>query len=117
MLGISERRAGGALGQVRSTQRRVPKSLPDEVALSDAVVRLALQYGRYGYRQIAALLRVEGWRVNAKRVERLWWRKGPKVPRRQPRLARLWLNNSSFIRLRPCFPGHVWAQDFVQDRT
>lgn len=117
VLGVSERRACRTLGQARSTQRRVPKPRPDEAVLSDAVVRLARQYGRYGYRRITALLRVEGWRVNAKRVERIWRREGLKVPRRQPKRARLWLNDGSCVRLRPCWPGHVWAYDFVQDRT
>ncbi len=91
--------------------------LIDEAALTDAVVSLAAEYGRYGYRRIMALLRADGWRVNAKRVERIWRREGLKVPRRQPKRGRLWLNDGSCIRLRPCWPGHVWAYDFVQDRT
>jgi transposase InsO family protein len=89
----------------------------DEAALTGAVVRLAGEYGRYGYRRITALLRAEGWRVNAKRVERLWRREGLKVPQRQPKRGRLWLTDGSCLRLRPCWPGHVWAYDFVQDRT
>jgi len=48
----------------------------DEAALTEAVVSLAAEYGRYGYRRITALLRVEGCRVNAKRVERIWRREG-----------------------------------------
>ena len=79
--------------------------------------RLASTYGRYGYRRITALLRVEGWQVNAKRVARIWRCEGLKVPRRQPKRGRLWLTDGSCIRLRPCWPGHVWAYDFVQDRT
>ncbi len=89
----------------------------DEAALTKAVVSLAAEYGRYGYRRITALLRAAGWRVNAKRVERIWRREGLKVPRRQPKRGRLWLNDGSCVRLRPCWPGHVWAYDFVQDRT
>jgi transposase InsO family protein len=116
-LGVSERRACRTLGQARSTQRRVPQPRADEAPLTEAVVRLAGEYGRYGYRRITALLRAEGWRVNAKRVERLWRCEGLKVPRRQPKRGRLWLNDGSCIRLRPCWPGHVWAYDFVQDRT
>ena len=73
--------------------------------------------GRYGYRRITALLRAEGWRVNAKRVERIWRCEGLMVPRRQPQRGRLWLNDGSCVRLRPCWPGHVWAYDFVRDRT
>jgi transposase InsO family protein len=90
---------------------------PDEDALTAAIVELASRYGRYGYRRITALLRVAGWRVNAKRVERIWRREGLKVPRRQPKRGRLWLNDGSCVRPRPERPNHVWAYDFVQDRT
>lgn len=117
VLGVSERRACRTLGQSRSTQRKVRVVPADAAALTEAVVLLAAEYGRYGYRRITALLRADGWRVNAKRVERIWRREGLKVPRRQPKRGRLWLNDGSCIRLRPCWPGHVWAYDFVQDRT
>ena len=116
-LGVSERRACRTLGQARSTQRRLPKVGTDEAALREAVVRLASTYGRYGYRRITALLRAEGSQVNAKRVARIWRCEGLKVPRRQPKRGRLWLTDGSCIRLRPCWPGHVWAYDFVQDYT
>ena len=82
-----------------------------------AIIRLASQYGRYGYRRITALLRAEGWHVNHKRVERIWRREGLKVPAKQPKRGRLWLNDGSCIRLRPSWPNHVWAYDFVQART
>jgi transposase InsO family protein len=78
---------------------------------------LAGQYGRYGYRRITAMLLVEGWVVNHKRVERIWRREGLKVPRKQPKRRRLWLNDGSCIRLRAAWPNHVWAYDFVQART
>ena len=89
----------------------------DEAALSAAIVKLAGEYGRYGYRRITELLRAEGWRVNAKRVQRIWRREGLKVPSRQPKRGRLWLNDGSCMRLRPQHPHHVWAYDFVADRT
>jgi len=76
-----------------------------------------LQYGRYGYRRITALLREAGWRVNRKRVERIWRREGLKVPHKQPKKSRLWLNDGSCVRLRPEYPNHVWSYDFVEDRT
>ncbi len=85
--------------------------------MTTAIIRLAGQYGRYGYRRITALLRTEGWRVNHKRVERIWRRVGLKVPQKQPKRGRLWLNDGSCIRLRPCWRNHVWAYDFVQART
>ena len=78
---------------------------------------MAGAYGRYGYRRITALLRAEGWRVNPKRVARIWRREGLKVPQKQPRRARLWLNDGSCIRLRPEHRNHVWSYDFVHDRT
>jgi putative transposase len=80
-------------------------------------VELASQYGRYGYRRTTALLQAESWKVNHKRVERLWRREGLKVPAKQPRRRRLWLNDGSCLRLRPMGRDHVWAHDFVQDRT
>ena len=116
-LGISERRACAVAGQHRSTQRKRPRGRDDEEALTAAIIRLASQYGRYGYRRITALLRTEGWHVNAKRVQRIWRREGLKVPQKQPKRGRLWLNDGSCSRLRPCWPNHVWSYDFVMDRT
>ena len=71
---VSERFACKVLGQHRSTQRKKPKGRADEEALTADIIRLASQYGRYGYRRITAMLRSEGWTVNAKRVERIWRR-------------------------------------------
>ncbi len=116
-LGLSERRVCRVLGQHRSTQRKIPTSSDDEAALAADIIALALQYGRYGYRRITALLREAGWRVNKKRVERIWRQEGLKVPQKQPKRGRLWLNDGSCIRLRPEHPNHVWSYDFVEDRT
>ena len=81
--------------------------------LSDAIVELASRFGRYGYRRIAALLGMEGWDVNRKRVEPLWRQAGLKVPGKQPKRGRLWLNDGSCMRLRPAWRNHVWAYDFM----
>ena len=81
------------------------------------MIELARQYGRYGYRRIAALLRDAGWQVNDKRVERLWRREGLRVPAKQPKKGRLWLNDGSCVRLRPEYRNHVWSYDFVHGRT
>jgi putative transposase len=116
-LGLSERRVCRALGQHRSTQRKIPTGPDDEAALTADIIALALQYGRYGYRRVTALLREAGWKVNRKRVERIWRREGLKVPQKQPKKGRLWLNDGSCIRLRPEYPNHVWSYDFVEDRT
>ncbi|SDL90559.1 Transposase InsO and inactivated derivatives [Paracoccus chinensis] len=116
-LQVSERLACRVLGQHRSTQRKVPRGRADEDALTADIVALASQYGRYGYRRITALLRNAGWTVNMKRVERIWRREGLKVPQKQPKKGRLWLNDGSCIRLRPERPNHVWSYDFVESRT
>jgi len=117
-LHVSERRACAALGQHRSTQRKTPQGRDDEERLTADIVELAKQYGRYGYRKIAELLRATaGWVVNDKRVERIWRREGLKVPAKQPKRGRLWLANGSCVRLRPEHRNHVWSYDFVEDRT
>jgi len=114
---VSERFACKVLGQHRSTQRKKPHCRADEDALTADIIRLASRYGRYGYRRITAMLRSEGWTVNAKRVERIWRREGLKVPQKQPKRGRLWLKDGSCIRLRPEHPNHVWSYDFVEGRT
>jgi transposase InsO family protein len=116
-FGVSERFACRVLGQHRSTQRKIARTPDDEAALSADIIALAAQYGRYGYRRITALLRAAGWVVNVKRVERIWRREGLKVPQKQPKRKRLWLNAGSCIRLRAEHPNHVWSYDFVEDRT
>ncbi|MEM8971880.1 MAG: IS3 family transposase [Pseudomonadota bacterium] len=116
-LGVSERRACLVLGQHRSTQRRVPRGRSDEEHLTEDIIELAREYGRYGYRIVTGLLRNSGWHVNHKRIERIWKREGLKVPPKQKKRGRLWLNDGSCIRLRPERPNHVWSYDFMQDRT
>ena len=95
----------------------MPRAADDEAALTGAIIDWARQHGRYGYRRITALLRSEGWRCNHKRVERIWRREGLKVPPRQPKRGRLWPDDGSCVRLRPERANHVWAYDFVEDRT
>ena len=114
---MSERRACRTLGQHRSTQRKAPRGRADEQRLTDDIIELADQYGRYGYRMVAGLLNNAGWCVNYKRVERIWRREGLKVPEKQKKKGRLWLNDGSCVRLRPERPNQVWSYDFVQDRT
>ncbi len=114
---VSERRICRVLGQHRSTQRYQPRSREDEDRLVADMIELARQYGGYGYRRVAALLRDAGWQVSDGRVERLWKREGLKVPPKQPKEGRLWLNDGSCIRLRPEHKNHVWSYDFVHCRT
>ena len=94
-LTVSERRACAVVGQSRTTQRRQPKVRADEAALTEAIVRLATRYGRYGYRRIRRLLVDEGWQVSVKRVYRIWRREGLKVPKKQPKRGLFWLNDGS----------------------
>ena len=116
-LRVSERRTCRVLGQHRTTQRHVPRGTEDEDRLVADMTELARQYGRYGYRRIAALLRDAGWHINDKRVERLWRREGLKVPQKQPKKGRLWFNDGSCVRLRAGYVNHVWSYDFVHHRT
>ena len=114
---MSERRACRVLGQARAVQRRTPLVREDEDRLTGRIIELAAVYGRYGTPRINATLRHEGWHVNHKRVERIWRREGLKVPRKQPKRGRLWLNDGSCVRLRPTHKDHVWAYDFVSGVT
>ena len=114
---VSERRACRVLGQHRSTQRHVPNGHADEDRLVADMIELARQFGRYGYRRIVALLREAGWSVSDGRIERLWRREGLKVPQKQSKKGRLWLNDGSCVRLRPKYRNHVWSYDFVHCRT
>jgi putative transposase len=116
-LDVSERRACRVLGQSRMTQRYLPLVRDDEEPLTQRIIELAALYGRYGTPRITALLRREGWRVNHKRVERIWRAAGLKVPPKQPKRGRLWLNDGSCLRRRPEHKDHVWAYDFVTART
>jgi transposase InsO family protein len=89
----------------------------DEEQLRIRIIELATRYGRYGYRRITAMVKQENWRVNHKRVERIWRQEGLKVPKKQPKRGRLWLNDGSCVRLRPEHKDHVWSYDFMVDRT
>jgi transposase InsO family protein len=120
VLKVSQRRACRAIGQWRSTQRYQPKVRDDEAALAARMNRLAASHPRYGYRRIAALLRQDGWRVNAKRVHRLWVRQGLKVPcrRRKKRRRRAPGSVDNGITCRAAArPDHVWCYDFLFDQT
>ena len=97
------------VGQPRGTQRYTTIVRADEDALTQAIIALASQYGRYGYRRIKSLLDEAGWNVGCHRVQRIWRREGLKVPKKQKPRGRLWLNDGSCIRLRPERRNHVWS--------
>ena len=110
---VSERLACKVAGQSRSVQRYIPTQKADEDELTQAIVSLASEYGRYGYRRITALLNHQGFEVGKDRVQRIWRREGLKVPKKQRPRGRLWLNDGSCIRLRAEHANHVWSYDFV----
>jgi putative transposase len=114
---LSERSACRIVGQPRGTQRYVPTPKPDEDELTRNIVYVASEYGRYGYRQVKALLNDGGIEVGKDRVQRIWRREGLKVPKKQLKRARLWLNDGSCIQLRSEYPNYVWSFDFVETRT
>jgi putative transposase len=98
-------------------QQYRPLDLPWEHRLIERMTYWAFRMGRIGYKKVTSILRAEGWRVNKKRVLRLWREQGLKVPKRQPKRRRLWLGDGSCIRLRAEKPNHVWSYDFVKDTT
>ena len=89
----------------------------DEDAVTRAIIELASEYGRYGYRRITAKLQARGWPVGKDRVQRIWRREGLKVPQKQRPRGRLWLGDGSCLRLRPERANHVWSYDFVSAMT
>ena len=117
MFDLSERRACRIFDQYVSTQRYEKKKSDFDQQVRQRTVELASKYGRYGYRRVTALLNREGFNVNHKRVYRIWRKEGLKVPEKQPKRSRLWLNDGSCIRHRPTFKNHVWSYDFVMCRT
>ena len=106
-----------ALGISRSSVRYTPQPRSDESLLTRSIVGLAGRSGRYGYRRVHALLESQGWQVSHGRVMRIWRREGLKVPAKQPKRGRLWLNDGSCIRLRPRCQKHVGSWDVVFIRT
>jgi putative transposase len=114
--GVSERRACKVLGQPRGTQRHRPQIKDDEPALLARIEALVQRHPRYGYRRIWALLRGEGWRVNRKRVHRLWQAKGYKVRQLKRKKRRLGISDHGIVRRRATGINDVWCWDFVHDR-
>lgn len=116
-LEVSERRACQVLKQPRSTQRYAAKERDDERPLVQRMLELVREHPRYGYRRIWALLRNEGFRVNVKRVHRLWRKEGLKVPQKQRKKRRLGSSENGCLRHRASHINEVWCYDFVSDQT
>ena len=113
---MSQRRACRALGQPRSTQRYAPRVPDDEPALVAAMHAEARRHPRYGYRLVCGVLRGDGWKVNPKRVYRLWRREGLKVARKRRKKRRLGHSENGCVRRRAEGKNDVWAWDFIHDR-
>ena len=115
-FGVSERRACRVSGQARSTQRLDTKPDERERRLVKRLHELVIEWPRRGYKYMTKVLRAEGWRVNHKRVLRLWRREGLKVPRKACRKRRLGNSENGLNRLKATRPNEVWAWDFFHDR-
>jgi len=105
------------LGQPRSTQRYVPSENVEEKEVAKVMHEIAKRHPRYGTPRVTRLLRDEGFRINHKRVERLWRLEGLQVPQKQRRRRRLGSSAQGCTRMRPLYPNHVWSYDFVADQT
>lgn len=116
-LGTSERRACQSLGQPRSTQRYQGRRKSKDASLVVAMRRIAMREPRAGYRSVARYLRREGWRVNEKRVHRLWKQEGLKVTPKARKRRRLGQSSNGAQRLGAERVNHVWSYDFVFDQT
>jgi len=116
---VSERRACKVLGQSRSTQRYVKRRPADEAKLLSEMRRLARRHPRWGSPRIYDALRMSGWQVNHKRIERLWQEEGMQVPKKQQKKRRNPLGGSDnrCVRKRALRPNHVWSYDFIEDCT
>jgi len=113
----TERWACRVLGVNRTAYRYEPVKLPDEEAVRTEIIDLACNHGRVGYRMVTDMMRNKGLVINHKRVERIWREEGLKLPKKQTKKSRLWLNDGSCIRLRPTHRNHVWSYDFIEDKT
>ena len=118
---VSQRRAGRVLGRARSTLRYRRRDRPAEAPLVRAIRRLARRHPRYGYRRVHALLERQGWRVNLKRVHRLWQELGLQRPVRRKRPRKLGpkpgTSANSCVNQPARFKNDVWTYDFIADRT
>ena len=94
-LGVSECRAGGVIGQPRSSQRYAgSKAIRNRRLVERDGRALSQENIRYGYRRVWTFLRPRGWPVDVKQVHRLWWQKGLNVPDKQRKRRRLLLGES-----------------------
>jgi putative transposase len=110
---LSERRGCALVGIGRSSLRYVGRDRGDQ-ALAETLGRIAREHKRYGYRRAWALLRRRGWKINHKRVHRVWKKSGLTLPRKRKRRRR---DKQASTPLQAEYPGHVWTYDFMSDAT
>lgn len=101
----------------RTAYRYDPVKRDDEDEIRLEIINAACNFGRVGYRMVTNMLRNNGTLINHKRVERIWREEGLKLPKKQTKKRRLWMNDGSCIRLRAERKNHVWSYDFVEDKT
>jgi transposase InsO family protein len=111
-----ERRVCRVLDQPRSTQRYVAVPRDGDEALVRRLHELVRLHPRRGYRMMCGILRLDGWRVNVKRVHRLWKREGFRVPGKQHKRRRFGHSENGILRRRAEHKNHVWCVDFIHDR-
>jgi putative transposase len=116
-LAVSERRACEVLGQPRSTQRYAVHEDEFEKRLVKRMLELVREHPRFGYRRITALLQQESWKVNRKRIYRLWVAEGLKVPRKVRKKRAVGTKTGGCVRRQAEYKNHVWTWDFIFDRT
>lgn len=115
-FGATERRACRVVGQPRSSQRYVPRKKGDEASIVTKMHELVRRHPRFGYRRVHALLVRGGFKINRKRVWRLWKQECFKVPQKQVKKRRLGSSDNGILRRRAERIDHIWAWDFIHDR-
>ena len=112
---MSERRACQVVAAARSTVRYQPKGRPDDAELVTAVRDFAYRFPQHGYRHITAWMQRAGYRVNHKRVGRIWQQEGLQLPRRT--VVKRYFGVHRACHQQAHYPNHVWSYDFTEDRT
>jgi putative transposase len=113
--GLSQRRACQLVKMQRSSARHVAHPRTDEAETVALIRTYAHEQPMYGYRIIAAMLKHDGFRINRKRVYRIWRQEGLQLPRRKTGKRRF--GDSTGMLRRASQPNEVWTYDFLEART
>jgi putative transposase len=110
---VSIRRACRALPVNRSTYHHRSRRA-EQAHLIERIKEIAASRVRYGYRRVQVLLRREGWRVNKKRVYRLYRELGLQLRNKSPkRRVKAKLREDRHPATQA---NETWAMDFVHDQ-